>query len=49
MSNRPLIIYETGGQSVTQAGNTHLGVWGEYIVFKVIVLGEIAKEVNVDR
>lgn len=49
MSNRQLIIHETGGQSVIQAQNIHLGVWGEYMVFKVMGLGKITKEVNVDR
>lgn len=49
MSNRQLIISETRGQRVTHAGNIHLGILGEYMVFKVMGLGEITKEVNVDR
>lgn len=36
-------------KSVIHAGNKHLGVWGKHKVFKVIGLGEITKEVNVDR
>lgn len=49
MSNRQLMISETGGQSVIHAENIHLGVLGEYMFFKVMGLGEITKKVNVDR
>lgn len=34
---------------MTHVGNIHLLILGEYVVFKVMRLGEITKEVNVDR